>query len=157
MHRKHVGGDPAKNLAPWRDTGVEVRGPAVADVEAAFVQIWNLLGEPISIEDSISMHEPEVAGDMSVRIVATVPSTAGMIRTDQLIAALARKRLWLADAYYAGLLPTFRPCGLQQETMSMSAFWCPTARTCPSSDPCREADIVRCSKRASGCLSGMDR
>lgn len=95
-------GDPAKNLAPWRDTGVEVRGPAVAEIEAAFAHIWNLLGEPIPHEESVSMDEPEVAGSMSVRIVATVPSTAGMIRTDQFIAALARKRLWLADAYYAG-------------------------------------------------------
>src|SRR5688572_12355857 len=39
---------------------------------------------------------------MNVRIVETLPSTAGMIRTDQFIAALARQRLWLADAYYAG-------------------------------------------------------
>ena len=30
------------------------------------------------------------------------PSTAGMLRLDQLVAALARQRLWLTDAYYAG-------------------------------------------------------
>ena len=29
-------GDPARRLDPWRDTGVEVRGPVVADLEAAF-------------------------------------------------------------------------------------------------------------------------
>jgi cardiolipin synthase len=34
--------------------------------------------------------------------VASQPATAGMIRLDQLVAALARKRLWLADAYFAG-------------------------------------------------------
>ena len=39
---------------------------------------------------------------MCVRIVASVPATAGMLRLDQLVAALARKRLWLTDAYYAG-------------------------------------------------------
>ena len=39
---------------------------------------------------------------MSMRVVASIPATAGMIRSDELIAALARKRLWLTDAYYAG-------------------------------------------------------
>ena len=39
---------------------------------------------------------------MCVRIVASEPSTAGMLRLDQLVAALARNRLWLTDAYYAG-------------------------------------------------------
>ncbi len=37
-----------------------------------------------------------------MRVVATIPATAGMIRLDELVAAIARKRLWLTDAYYAG-------------------------------------------------------
>jgi cardiolipin synthase len=37
-----------------------------------------------------------------VRIVASEPATAGLLRVDQLVAALARDRLWLSDAYYAG-------------------------------------------------------
>jgi cardiolipin synthase len=40
-----------------------------------------------------------------MRVVATVPNTAGMFRVDQLVAALARKTLWLTDAYYAGTTP----------------------------------------------------
>jgi cardiolipin synthase len=43
------------------------------------------------------------AGHASLRVVASVPSTAGLFRVDQLVAALARKRLWLTDAYYAGM------------------------------------------------------
>ena len=34
-------GDPAKGLEPWRDTGIEVRGPAVADIERAFARVWD--------------------------------------------------------------------------------------------------------------------
>jgi hypothetical protein len=34
--------------------------------------------------------------------VATTPNMAGLFRVDQLVAALARERLWLTDAYYAG-------------------------------------------------------
>jgi cardiolipin synthase len=37
--------------------------------------------------------------------VATVPSTAGLYRLGQLVAAFARERLWLTDAYYAGTTP----------------------------------------------------
>ncbi|MGE0405014.1 MAG: phosphatidylserine/phosphatidylglycerophosphate/cardiolipin synthase family protein [Candidatus Korobacteraceae bacterium] len=95
-------GYPERGIAPWRDTGVEVRGPAVADIEEAFAQVWAATGgSPL---DSTASLEGTIApaGDMALRIVATVPNTAGLFRLDQLIAAMARKRLWLTDAYYAG-------------------------------------------------------
>jgi cardiolipin synthase len=95
-------GEPERDIAPWRDTGVELRGPAVAEIESAFRQMWGTLGTPIPHEELIESGVPASAGSMKVRIVPTLPATAGMIRTDQFIAALARSRLWLADAYYAG-------------------------------------------------------
>ena len=95
-------GDPARGVLPWRDTGVEVRGPAVHLIDEAFREMWALLGEPVPVDEAAT-HEAAVrAGDTAVRIVATVPSTAGLFRLDQLVAALARERLWLTDAYYAG-------------------------------------------------------
>ena len=96
-------GVPEKNLEPWRDTGVEVRGPAVADIERAFAQVWAMLGGPIpdgEVVDRAVLH-PE--GEVSVRVVASLPTTARMFRLDQLIAGLASTRLWLTDAYYAGV------------------------------------------------------
>ena len=39
---------------------------------------------------------------VSVRIVDTDPGTAGLYRLDQLVAATARRRLWLSDAYFVG-------------------------------------------------------
>ena len=33
-------GNPARGVPPWRDTAVEIRGPAVADIEAAFADSW---------------------------------------------------------------------------------------------------------------------
>src|SRR5438105_6878545 len=96
-------GDPARGVPPWRDTGVEVRGPAVHLIEEAFREMWALLGEPVPVDEAAT-REPDVQeGDTAVRIVATVPSTAGLFRLDQLVAALARERLWLTDAYYAGM------------------------------------------------------
>ena len=95
-------GIPEKNIEPWRDTGVEIRGNAVADMERAFAQVWAMMGEPIPEQEIANGDAIRRAGDMSVRVVASVPATAGMFRLDQLVAALARKRLWLTDAYYAG-------------------------------------------------------
>jgi cardiolipin synthase len=90
-------GDPARQLDPWRDTGVEIHGPAVVDVELAFADAWAAAGGPPPI-DSVA---PAPAGDVPMRVVATVPNTAGLFRVDQLVAAMARTRLWLTDAYYA--------------------------------------------------------
>src|SRR5688572_3197412 len=93
-------GIPEKHIEPWRDTGIEVRGPAVAEIEAAFAQIWALTGSALPAEDISD--QPGPAGNTALRVVATTAATAGMFRLDQLIAALARERLWLTDAYYAG-------------------------------------------------------
>jgi cardiolipin synthase A/B len=94
-------GDPANGIEPWRDTGIEVRGPAVADIERAFARIWGLLGSAFD-EDECLSDAPRQAGSVSLRVVASEPATAGMLRVDQLITALARERVWLTDAYYAG-------------------------------------------------------
>jgi len=95
-------GIPEKGIDPWRDTGVEVSGIAVADIEQAFAQIWALMGEPIPEREIVKRDTLIRTGDMNMRVVASMPTTAGMFRLDQLIVTLARKRLWLTDAYYAG-------------------------------------------------------
>jgi cardiolipin synthase len=59
-----------------------------------------MTGDPVAPEELAET--PAAAGDVDLRIVASEPATAGMLRADQLVAALARKRLWLTDAYYAG-------------------------------------------------------
>ncbi len=99
-------GQPDKNLQPWRDTGVEIRGPAVADIEHAFAQVWSMLGQAIPDQELSGTRVS--AGDVKLRVVATVPATAGLFRLDQLIAALAKEKIWLTDAYYAGTTPYVR-------------------------------------------------
>jgi cardiolipin synthase len=95
-------GEPERGGEPWRDTGVEVRGPAVADIARAFAQVWAeagpvLPGDELPVRDSIP-----AAGNMLLRVVASLPTLAGLYRLDQLIAALARQTLWLTDAYFVG-------------------------------------------------------
>ena len=98
-------GIPEKKIDPWRDTGIEVRGPSVADIEQAFAQVWAMTGKPIPGHELVSRDALAPAGNTALRIVANVPATASLFRLDQLVAALARKRLWLTDAYYAGTTP----------------------------------------------------
>jgi cardiolipin synthase A/B len=98
-------GNPDKGIDQWRDTGVEVRGAAVADIQSAFAQMWASMGPPIPDWELAVVDGPEKAGAMSVRVVADSPAAASIFRLDLLVAALARKRLWLTDAYYAGTTP----------------------------------------------------
>lgn len=95
-------GVPEKKIEPWRDTGVEVRGPSVAVIEQAFADVWAMMGEPIPERDLVKPDAHAQQGETALRVVASVPATAGMFRVDLLMAALVRKRLWLVDAYYAG-------------------------------------------------------
>jgi cardiolipin synthase len=95
-------GDPQRNIAPWRDTGIEVRGPAVASIDHAFAEIWSTMGPPIPEHEAIGEKPAEPAGDVEMRVVATLPATARVVRIGELIAALARKRLWLTDPYFGG-------------------------------------------------------
>jgi cardiolipin synthase len=95
-------GDPARGIAPWRDTGVEVRGPAVADAEAAFDEAWKRAGGSISSAEIARREILPRAGNVALRIVAASPETAGIYRLDLMVAASACKALWLSDAYFIG-------------------------------------------------------
>jgi cardiolipin synthase len=99
-------GDPERNLPPWRDTGVRLAGPAVADVEHAFSRVWATAGVPLPNDERRPREEMENAGTTRLRIIGDEPGTAGLLRLDQYIAGAARRTLWLTDAYFAGT-PTY--------------------------------------------------
>ena len=95
-------GWPEKGMPGWRDTGVEIRGPAVADVERAFVDTWSACGGRLSEEERTTAAPPPGQGGVALRVVATTSGTHSLYRLDPLVAALARRTLWLTDAYYVG-------------------------------------------------------
>ena len=112
---KHWRGDAAHGIAPWRDTGVEIRGPALSEIEKAFAEVWDR-SEPLvgtggrlaadAFAPFTAPARPVVpAGNVALRVVATAPGTLAVLRLDQLIAAAARRTLWLTDAYFAGIPP----------------------------------------------------
>jgi cardiolipin synthase len=95
-------GDPERGIAPWRDTGVEICGPAVADAEAAFAEAWTAAGGSISRAELPRREDLSRAGNVALRIVAASPETAGLYRLDLMVAASVCKTLWLSDAYFIG-------------------------------------------------------
>lgn len=95
-------GDAKRGIEPYRDTGVEIRGPAVADLSRAFAQIWAQNGAAIPKDELASLAVPAPEGGVAMRIVATTPNLSALYRLDLLIASLAQRRLWITDAYFAG-------------------------------------------------------
>ncbi|KZV14899.1 Cardiolipin synthetase [Dorcoceras hygrometricum] len=94
-------GDERRGVPPWRDTGVALGGPVVAEMQAAFAQSWAEAGGELP-----GLRAAETtAGNVALRLIATQPSSAGIYRLDQMIAALARRTLWLTDAYFVGTAP----------------------------------------------------
>jgi cardiolipin synthase A/B len=98
-------GDAKRGIPPWRDTGVALRGPAIEELEAAFADSWVGIGAALPDDVIGPANDPRDAGNVALRVIATQPSTAGMYRLDQMIAAMARKTLWLTDAYFIGIAP----------------------------------------------------
>jgi len=98
--------DPRRGTDAWRDTGIEIRGPAVADIERAFAQTWAAAAvDDIDVLDVELLGDVPPAGDVLVRVLASQPTIAGLYRLDQMIAAMARDTLWLTDAYFVGVAP----------------------------------------------------
>src|SRR3712207_9380020 len=61
---------------PWRDTGVSIEGPAVADLDTAFAGSWALAGDPPEeLSDAATV---PAAGTMPARVICGRP---GMYRT----------------------------------------------------------------------------
>ena len=92
-------GRPEKKLEPWRDTGVEIVGPAVAHAEEAFAESWRMAG---GRAEDIAIPNGDRRGSVSLRLIPTEPFTGSMLRLDMLVTALARRSLWLTDAYFIG-------------------------------------------------------
>jgi cardiolipin synthase len=86
-----------------RDTGVMIQGPAVADIEAAFAESWATTGSRVPAEELPMPDMIQPAGDVALRVIATMPSTWGVFKLDQLVASVARETLWVTDAYFVGV------------------------------------------------------
>ncbi|HEY8384486.1 MAG TPA: phospholipase D-like domain-containing protein [Microvirga sp.] len=94
----HWRGSP--EVEPWRDTGIAVRGPLVADLDRAFADSWAIAGEPLPPQALADAEAIEPAGLVPARLICGRPGMFRTYRLDQFIAATARKTLWITDAYF---------------------------------------------------------
>ncbi|NNF12693.1 MAG: cardiolipin synthase B [Gemmatimonadetes bacterium] len=84
--------------APWRDTGVEIRGPAAHAAAVAFEAVWAHVSEPVSLAAHL---EPPVEADGTpVWLIEGEPGRTRVYRTLHLVASKARRSIWITDAYF---------------------------------------------------------
>jgi cardiolipin synthase A/B len=86
---------------PWRDTGLSLEGPVVADLDATFAESWVLAGmKPIPKSELPHADLISPAGSVAARVISGEPGMLRTYRVDQFIAATAQRNLWLTDAYF---------------------------------------------------------
>lgn len=100
---KWTGGGAGMPAGEWRDVGVQIMGPAIAQIERAFAETWARTGSPLPRSALTPVASIKEAGDVGVRVIASTPSRESVYQIDQLVASLATRTLWLADAYFVGL------------------------------------------------------
>jgi len=92
----------ARHEGEWRDTHVEVRGPAVDGITAAFAQNWAECHREL-FDDSDRFIEQEQAGDAVVQVVRGSASFGwqDMQTLLRVVLESAQERVRLATAYFA--------------------------------------------------------
>jgi len=98
-------GNAAAGRPCWRDTMVDVCGPAVAVLQAAFARMWARAGA--SLPDDEIAPAPEECGPSAVRVVEGFPGQSRIYRAVQLLAAAVTERLWITDAYLVAPPPLY--------------------------------------------------
>lgn len=85
---------------PYRDTAVRVLGPAVADLERAFADVWRVAGAPLPPDEQPPLGRIVPAGRVSARVIEQEPDRMRMLRVFQVMLAAVEQRVWIADAYF---------------------------------------------------------
>jgi cardiolipin synthase len=88
-----------EDAEPWRDTGVALEGPVVADLDEAFAEVWATTGSPLPAHEIPDPDRIPAAGDIAARVIKGRPGAYRTYRLDQFVAATAQRNLWLTDAY----------------------------------------------------------
>ncbi|MGH7594339.1 MAG: cardiolipin synthase B, partial [Gemmatimonadales bacterium] len=68
-------------------------------IERAFTRVASTCGTPLAAERFAAIEAREHAGEARVHVIANEPDEAGTFRMDLVVASIARRELWLTDAY----------------------------------------------------------
>ena len=152
-------GDPRRALEPWRDTGVELRGPAVGELVSAFADVWRACGGaalPPAVTASTGAGRVRGCGARAGRRRRAqydrhLPARPDHRRAGAAVPVADRRVLRRNRGLRAGAAPRLRGTG------STCACWCPGRATSRSSPLSRARSTGRCSTRGSACSSGTGR
>lgn len=93
------GSKPLRSQGPWRDSHVQIDGPAAWEMATVFTEAWAVSGGG---EVTLRPIEPGSAGT-SVLVLSSRPGR-GHSETASVLAAIVgatRRRLWITNAYFA--------------------------------------------------------
>jgi cardiolipin synthase A/B len=90
-------GESHSDGQPWRDTAVDIRGPAAAVLDQTFVNLWELTGSEVPPEHVAGVVAP--VGEADVRVISGEPGRERAYRVIELLAVGSVERLWITDAY----------------------------------------------------------
>ncbi len=85
----------------WRDTDVEIEGPAVAECQKLFLGTWQRQGgRPLSLRNYFP--PPQPSGHEIVRVIGSVPQESSLVYVT-LISAIhnSESNVYITDAYFA--------------------------------------------------------
>lgn len=89
-----------KKFSPWRDTHVQVQGPAVTSLQVAFLEDWNWAREKV-----LQLNwQPQVITGANQHALIMASGPADVLDTCQLVfqqlIASAKQRLWIISPYF---------------------------------------------------------
>jgi cardiolipin synthase len=90
-------GEGIRDGQPWRDTAVDIAGPAAAVLDQAFARTWAAAGGTLPDDNVAGRVTP--MGDAEVRVIGGEPGRERTYRVIELLAAGSINRLWFTDAY----------------------------------------------------------
>jgi cardiolipin synthase len=90
-------GEGTSGGQPWRDTAIDIRGPAAAVLDQTFVSVWQVTGGRVPADQAAGAVLSE--GGAEVRVISGEPGRERAYRVIELLAAGSVQRLWITDAY----------------------------------------------------------
>ena len=93
-------GDPDAGIAPWRDTGVEFRGPVAAVIDRAFARTWAIAGGVLPPDELPDPDRVPPMGETAVRVVEGEPGRSRIYRLSELVQVGVERSLWITDPYF---------------------------------------------------------
>lgn len=91
-------GDTSRDIRPWRDTAVEISGPAATALGQSFAAMWTEARGQLPVEERAT--DVPAAGEAAVQVIGGRPGRGRFFRMLELLAAGSSERLWITDAYF---------------------------------------------------------